>query len=133
MEIIPRPTAIRDLDAKHCLKQTNFTFRQITAASVLCLANFALTSTWFVTVSPLSQLPIIGYVHWVSKQSKRTFTPDVRVAYGKYLAKIVKNISSSVVIGFYTSSSISTVAAKYRLTALLCKNSIQNDWHQNLA
>ena len=52
----------------------------------------------------------------------------------KYLTEIAKNISSSVVIGFYImSSSISTVAAKYRLAALLYKNSIQNDWHQNLA
>ena len=46
---------------------------------------------------------------------------------GKYLIEIVKNISSSAIIGFYMSSSISTVAAKYRLAALLCKNSIQND------
>ena len=52
---------------------------------------------------------------------------------GKYLIKIIKNISSSAVIGFYMSSSISTQAAKYRLVALLCKNSIQNERHQSLA
>ena len=70
MEVIPRPMAIRDLEAKHCLKQTSFTFRYITAASVLCLANCALTSTWFITVSSITQLTIMEHVHWVSQQSK---------------------------------------------------------------
>lgn len=51
---------------------------------------------------------------------------------GKYLSEIITNISHKMAIGFYMSSSISTVAAKYRLVALLCKNSIQNDQHRSL-
>ena len=52
---------------------------------------------------------------------------------GKYLIETIKNISFSMAISFYMSSSISTQAAKYRLVALLCKNSIQNERHQSLA
>jgi len=64
-----------------------------------------------------------GCLNKVNEPSRRMY--EWRT--GKYLTEIVKDISSSAVIGFYMSSSISTVAAKYRLAALLCKNSIQND------